>query len=89
MSNFSVPIGDSFDRLAAVADARAVSAHRAALVRAVLGQQWAVAVALHTWGPSCPPTDERIFEVSGWSVRCAEMPCAVDVVAEMMGEVRS
>ncbi len=43
------------------------------LVRAIVGQQWAVAIALHHsfWG---------CIDDAGWSLRIGNLPCAVDVV---------
>lgn len=53
------------------------------LVRAVLAQQWAMAIAL------CDPVmallDEAAIDWIG-ARRTAALPCAVDVVAEMLGE---
>lgn len=46
------------------------------IVRAIVGQQWAVAIALHhsKWG---------CIDEAGWSLRIADLPCAVDVVEGM------
>lgn len=46
------------------------------LIRAILGQQWAVAIACHgSWGFLC--------EDGGTTLRLADLPSAHDVVTEM------
>lgn len=78
------------------------SDHRQALVRAVLGQQWAVAV---TWAEVHSYYDNEATDVRGglsrqstsatkakgaWGVglMLADLPCADDVIADQLGEVR-
>ena len=52
--------------------------HRERLLRAEIGWQW---VAMVSWARYCA-------RAQGWTIiGCVDQPCAVDVVAEMMGEV--
>lgn len=59
--------------------------HRAALVRVVVAQQWAVAVLLSSEGRDAEPDDYSF----GWDSAAdavTTLPCADDVVAELLGE---
>ena len=51
------------------------------MVRAILGQQWAVAIACHALGPV--PGAETWIDDAGPQRRLADLPCAHDVVEGM------
>lgn len=54
------------------------------MVRAILAQQWAVAIALHDETCFVPEWfgGETWIEKSGQSRRCGDLPCADDVVED-------
>ena len=71
--------------------AREKADHRAALVRAVLASQWAVAVTLVFLPALGRSADPEWASGSGWrdAARIAALPSPDDVVADLLGEVRS
>lgn len=79
-------LGEIDEARESLARAVDIDDHRAALVRAVLGQQWATAIALHS-GLHFAGLIVGI-ERSGWSERITDIPCADAVVADILGESR-
>ena len=79
-----VPCSDDHERAVDAALVE-IKGYRAAMVRLVTAQQWAVAIALYDPG-QYDPDDWS----AGWAAAMCEVgcliPCADDVVAEALGE---